>query len=62
MVHISRLDDYCPVPDKGSDWGLPGLLSKTLKVAFSDPVLLGVKYIVSEQLFPAVIELPQLEL
>lgn len=52
---------HCPVPDKDSDCGLPGLLSNTLKVAFSDPVMLGVKYIVIEQLAPAAIVAPQEE-
>ena len=50
---------HCPVPDRESDCGLAGLLSYTLKVALSNPVLLGVKNMASWQVPPAAIELPQ---
>src|SRR5215472_5052294 len=50
MHSAARANDrtmvYCPLPVSGRPWGLPTLLSNTLYVALSVPVLLGVKYIV----------------
>jgi hypothetical protein len=49
-----------PVPDRGTDWGLPVALSATLIEAERLPLAAGVKVTLTVQLAPAATDVPQL--